>query len=377
MAKRKYHILLISFFLLFIFSGFVLFLAIPKEKIDVDENRALSPLPALNLAKLDPYPRAFENYYNDHFPFRNKLIKGFNKLNFFVLKKSPNTEQAIIGKDGWLFMNGNEYTSYTGNPALTSTELKSIENELIARQKFCSDRGIKFYTIIVPSKYSVYPENLYPNWKNLSENNHRNQLMNYFKNKKEINIFDITEKIVSNKDIGELYYKTDNHWNDLGSFYSVQAVMNILKKDFPQLSIPSIEDYTVRDSARNGGNIAQMISMQNELPDIAKLLKPKKTIHSKEENIDKYAIPKGFAYGWDYEVRYKNEKAPKVKLLLIRESFGTAQVQFFSESFGESIYIFDAWKHQLNPDIIDKEKPDIVIIQIMEGFISNLVPETE
>ena len=87
MAKRKYHILLITIFLLFIFSGFVLFLVLPKEKIDLEENRTLHEIPKFKLAKLDPFPRAFENYYNDHFPYRKQLIKGYNKVNYHILKK--------------------------------------------------------------------------------------------------------------------------------------------------------------------------------------------------------------------------------------------------------------------------------------------------
>jgi hypothetical protein len=86
-----------------------------------------------------------------------------------------------------------------------------------------------------------------------------------------------------------------------------------------------------------------------------------------------HEVPNGFPYGWDYEIVMENPKVNNLKLLVIRESFGGAMIKFYQEGFGKSVVIFDAWKHKLNEDIIIKEKPDIVIQQVVESFLPNLL----
>ena len=60
---------------------------------------------------------------------------------------------------------------------------------------------------------------------------------------------------------------------------------------------------------------------------------------------------------------------------MIRESFATAQEAFLCPVFGESVLIFDAWRHGRNTEIVQKEKADVVILQVLECFLDNLLDE--
>ena len=44
-----------------------------------------------------------------------------------------------------------------------------------------------------------------------------------------------------------------------------------------------------------------------------------------------------------------------------------------SEEFSRTVRIFDAWQYKLNEDIIEKEKPDIVILLALEANLRNLL----
>ena len=70
---------------------------------------------------------------------------------------------------------------------------------------------------------------------------------------------------------------------------------------------------------------------------------------------------------------YENQAVNNLKILIIRESFATYQKDFYKESFGKTVLIFDSWRHGLNKNIIMNEKPDIVVIQILESMLENLL----
>lgn len=81
----------------------------------------------------------------------------------------------------------------------------------------------------------------------------------------------------------------------------------------------------------------------------------------------------GVAYSWKCEQVLINSEVNNLKTLIIRESFGTKQRDFYKESFGKTVMIFDQWHHELNPEIIKNEKPDIVVIQVLENMLDNLL----
>ena len=360
-------------FLGIIFLFETLFVVLPKKDKDDAENRKLAELPKFKIAKLDPFPKAFESYYNDHFPFRNDIIKTYNKFSIRVLKKSPVEEKAIIGSSGWLFMGGNYLDGFQGKSNFTGSELEQIWKELLYRKNYCNKRGIKFYFVIIPQKSSVYPEYISSRYKFDNKYTPRTQLTAYL-TKQQFPFCDLTQKLIENKNSDyDLYFKTDNHWNALGAFYGTQQILGSIRNDFPQVKPLSLNDYTISTETREGGNIAQMLSMKNEFNDIEVVLNPKFETQSSAGKKANYAIPKNFPYPWYYERVYENPSANKLKILVIRESFCHYQISLYSEHFGRSVFIFDNWKHQLNEDIIENEKPDIVVIQILESFLDNLL----
>lgn len=61
------------------------------------------------------------------------------------------------------------------------------------------------------------------------------------------------------------------------------------------------------------------------------------------------------------------------KMLLLRDSYAHHTIEYLPAYFSESLYIWDNWKYMLNEDIIEIEKPDVVIFMLFEGFIHRLL----
>ena len=69
------------------------------KDIESAENRALAEKPVFDVSLLDPFPRKYEAYYNDHFSLRFQLVDFYSQLQFRFFKVSPIPELALLGKE--------------------------------------------------------------------------------------------------------------------------------------------------------------------------------------------------------------------------------------------------------------------------------------
>ncbi|KAF5038412.1 SGNH hydrolase-like domain, acetyltransferase AlgX [anaerobic digester metagenome] len=341
---------------------------------NINENRLKAPFPAFDVSKLDPFPRAFEVYFEDHFVSRNFFLKQYMKLNLLLFQKSVIPDKAVVGTDGWLYMSGFELESYRGDSIFTDAELAEFTAEISRRDSIVRAAGGHYYFIIVPCKHSVYPEYL-PDFaeKKVPKNNAELVMDNLHRCTGVKCMFPLKE-IQSHKN-GQypLYSKTDNHWNHLGAFYAAQAVTELIRKDYPAVKPLRLSDYRIAVKKQRGGNIAEMFGMQDELSEDFVSLEPINPVRSHAAAKQNYPVPEGFAYPDEYELVYETGNDTLPKMLVVRESFATFATPFLSESASKAVFIFDAWQHKFNPDIFSSEKPDIYIQFVMEGFLRQML----
>ena len=61
------------------------------------------------------------------------------------------------------------------------------------------------------------------------------------------------------------------------------------------------------------------------------------------------------------------------KLMIVSDSFGEYILELLSERFSKSVKIWDNWEYKLNEDIVEKEKPDVMLLVIHEQNLKNLL----
>jgi len=61
------------------------------------------------------------------------------------------------------------------------------------------------------------------------------------------------------------------------------------------------------------------------------------------------------------------------RVVIFRDSFGMALSPFLSEHFGRAVYL---WLQDIEPSVIEREKPDLVIQEYTERLLSVLNPAT-
>jgi len=311
---------------------FVLMLLIPvsnrflhfAKDIGSNENRALAKMPEFKLTYLDPFPTKYEAYYQDHFFIRNRISKMWSEINRKVFKRSP-TDKALIGNDGWLYIKKDELKTYLGQNLFDSTELAKFKNEVIRRRDYLDSLGCKYYFVIAPTKYSVYPEHL--------------------------------PKIYR---LRKYYTRTDQ-------------IVDIVCNDFPEITpVYPLDSFNIDVQEVEGGNVSQMMNAKDDFFEfIPKITFKKQKVWVSEKA--GYVSPKNFGFETDYEMVFTNKNQNDPKILVIRDSFGYGVLPYLSAHFSKSVYIFDEWKYMLNKPIVENEKPDIFMHLTLECFYHQML----
>ncbi|HEX8923182.1 MAG TPA: hypothetical protein VF828_00425 [Patescibacteria group bacterium] len=325
------------------------------NNISLEENRDLAVKPTI-LTK--EYPKLFTNYFNDHFGFRNQMIVADRRMRYSLFNVSPN-KKIIIGKGNWLFYapDSNYIDSVNGQP-FSKTDLEQIKNNLADIQKNFENMGVKFYFLAAPNKQSIYPEFLPDSMKKVRPDSRLDQISNYLKDNQEINFINPKEDLIEAKKNNQVYLKYDTHWNQMGALTAYQKLFLRLKKDFKTLEPKAIDDFTINLETAPNNDLALQMGVAGNFVESEKVLKNK----DQKAKIVFENCPKQYT-GCPVTVReVQNPKLPK--LVMFRDSFGAGLIPFVAEHFQRSYFFWGTMPY--STDIIKKEKPDIVIMELTE-----------
>ena len=364
-------ITVILFGLLLAGPGFLLFVQ-PDNQVN-SENRTMAEMPKLNFAQLDEFPHKFDKYVNDHFPFRSTF------LNFTFLYSIKNNispiPDVIIGKDDFLFCGTYERKLYEGTMDFSEERMLEIVHELADRQERLLRDSIRFYVVLAPSAFEVYPEYL-PDYMLRTEKTATDRFCRMMAEKApQVTCLYLKDKMLKHKKEGRLYLKNDNHWNFLGSEYAAEDILSLMAGDYPQLPQKIRQKFTLEPYIRHEGNLNDMLMLNMALDRFSQdteyhvhyVDSARYDVH---ENFNRKHKPiPDFSYPWDYERRFTTNRSQQPKIVVIRDSFGGYLIPFLSPWFRESVFLFDNWEYGANDAIIQQEKPDIVLLIIYEPHL--------
>lgn len=337
------------------------------------ENRKLAEKPQMDINNLDQFTVRYDTYFSDHFNFRNDLIQLHSNFKYNVLGVSAFPKKVAQGKEGWLFDAGSYMDYYRCKEVFSDKQLEEYQNLLEYRKHWLGTRGIKYYFVVVPIKANVYPEYLPGFVYKLRSGSKLDQLVIYLNENSDFKILDLRPKLERRKEEGQLYHKTDTHWNDLGAFYGASSIIDSLQVKFPELKSYSLENYKIDTIITKGKVLAGMLNMNDKILETNVKLKAtfqKKAYGSKGNS---YPIPEAFPYKPEFQSVQKTNNASLPTALIFRDSFTNAMKKYLNESFQKTIIIWDNWEYGLNKHIVETEKPDIVITIIIEKSLHNVL----
>jgi alginate O-acetyltransferase complex protein AlgJ len=313
------------------------------------------------------YKNAYDKFYKSNFQTKSVLFNVYYNIQTKIFSSLSLPKKVVEGIDGWFFL-GDSYSNAIleskGINNFSNEELVTIKENLLNKKAWLEKKRIQFYVAIAPNKHSVYGQYL-----PIKKSNKKTKLeqLKEIISADELNFIDLAELYPQHLD-KRLYHKTNTHWNDIGAFWAYKSLIAKIQKDYPEIIDLKLENFTHKVELSYQEDLTGMLEIKRE--------EERLLLHNNNSTAKsiKSKFPVPFKYKHiDYESRYKSQ-VNKIKLFVFRDSFCTNLKKFLKENFGESIFL---WAY-FNEKLIEQEKPDIVILEIVERDLDQLleIPST-
>jgi len=329
----------------------------------LNENRELAKSPqfSFTFSGIQKFPVAYTNYFNDHFGFRNSLVRVNFIMRHNLLRISP-SKQVIIGKNGWLFYTGEgEIEDYRGITKYDDKTLEKWARTLEMKRIWLEKQGIRYLFVVAPNKSTIYGEFLPDSYNRVREKTGLDELVEYLKKHTQVKVVDIRNALFEEKSKGRVYQKKDTHWNEYGGFIAYRQIIKPIIEWFPTSRMQTFDDYHIEKKMGGGGDITYMIGGTEFIKEEHIKFKPKDNHSLSIEGIND--ITKS-----PVTVQHDNSSLPRA--LIFRDSYFTWVAPFLAEHFQVSKFYWQYW-NSLTPieEMINDQKPDIVIEEIVERLV--------
>ena len=351
--------------------GFVVVIAIPGAVAAVRgfpweplrENRSPAPYPEPRNTPLAAFPTAFERWFADHFAFRGHLVRLSSRLRYAIgVSSAPLT---IIGENGWFFFSGDSsIDGFRRTRTLDEAELSAWRSTLVARRDWLAARGSRYLVVVHPNKESVYSEFVPRALNRLPRASATEQLTDTLRSA-SVEVVDSLEAVLRVKASGrEVFARTDTHWNGLGSFAGYRAVAERLEQWFPAIRPMGLDAFHVYHGEGGGGDLSGMLALADVIvePDRCdvEVANPRARRMPFEMPLPPDLRP--------HEVPFVMEQldSPLPRAVVMGDSFMLGVAPFLGEHFSHMLYY---GRHDLPAELLERERPDIVIDAWVERFL--------
>jgi len=312
------------------------------------EKRRLAPFPQMGTgwADRDPFPRAFEAWFDDHFGLRSLLIGGYRWLMVRALGVSTD-DQVALGRDGWLFYGGQAMDAHRGVRSFTPGELFVWQRYLEGLRDWLAHRGTRFLFVVPPDKQSVYPEFVAPAFNRVGPTP-LDQLVTHLAAHSDLEILDLRPVLARHKGEARLYMVTDSHWTPLGAYHGYRAVMGRLGAWFPGLKARPLDAFDVARRRVSGGNLAQFLGVGEAYSEENVTLTPRFSPCTERTPV-RLPAPRPWTRG-NAPFRTGCPQAGGLRAVVLRDSFADPLVPLLAQHFREAVFI---WQGAANHPLAD------------------------
>lgn len=235
---------------------------VPEAASDV-EARMLSPAPALprSLATWRALPHELDRYAADHFGLRTELIRAHGALRYAVTL--PTDLRVIIGRDNWLFLNGDGTIEQATGRLLREAAIEKFADRAAALQTRLKARNTRLLVAIPPNGSTINRFRL-PAWAADKPAVSEYDLMMKALAARGVAAVDLRPPLLAANSVKPTYRRTDTHWNRYGALVAYNAVAEALRE--PGWVIDP--DRVVRGfETVPGGDLARLLAVSADVVD--------------------------------------------------------------------------------------------------------------
>lgn len=321
-----------------IFCGllFVLFalLFLPDKAFSETEKRALSQFPQLRVETLanGKAEQAFETYVQDQIPFRNFWV-GFCAY-FSRLTGQNGTDGVYAAADGYLI-----HTPLEEDPRNLRSNLRTLTD-------FAREAHVPSYLMIVPQTGYVLEDKLPKRHAAYTDDELFAQIAQAVDG--VYTTVDLREPFRAQRDVMQIFYRTDHHWTSDGAFLAASAFLQAAGKKAPERS-----QFTVETADGFYGTTYSRAALWRRPPDTMELWTAKDAALTVEitdlgsgetkkqndvffrEHLAKYDRYPVYLDGNHSLTHIVNESVADGVLLLVKDSFGNTLATELAAAYRE------------------------------------------
>jgi alginate O-acetyltransferase complex protein AlgJ len=271
--------------------------------------------------------------------------------------------KVLVGREGWLFLRGDSNDAigqHTGRVRFSETDEEELRGLFERRVAVARAAGASWLTAVVPDKEILYSEHLPASIVPLA---HR-PVHDYLGIAAEAgaNAIYLHQPLEEAKDRGELYLRTDTHWNHRGAYVAYLAICRELER----LGIPLevVEEDWIEWWERPAlGDLGEKLASSPGCMDVRATLTrswARRTYDSEIRNHGRVMV-------------HEKDEEKKPVCLVFGESFAETLLYFLKESFGRVVFVHTS---MFVEELVALERPDVVLSLPIERFLIK-VPDDE
>lgn len=333
------------------------------------ENRTLAPWPVLDdWRAAGAWIGGLGKWFDDHFGLRADLIRWYGITRYDWLETSP-APYVAVGRNHWLFyLEDGGLPDYVNESPLSESELGEWRRLIVRAQKWCAARGITYLFVTPPDKHVIYADHVPDTIRQLSPVSRADQVITAATDTGAV--LDVRQEMRAAAASERLFHVTDTHWNDRGAYAAYRQIIDTLHARVPAIP-PARDRSTFNEATRelDGRDLAAMIGLKRVLKEEDLRLLPR------AGRGYKVLVPEdGYATGGDPLIVTEIPGSTLPRAVIFRDSFFSALAPFLSEHFSRAVYL---WQTDFDAAVIEREKPDVVIHEIVGRHLHTVTPYPE
>ncbi len=345
----------------------------------VDELRAYAGFPHAWLLRggdVRGWTTQFETWFNDHFGFRDSLLRSAAWLRTIVFR-SAGREEVVLGDDDWLFYGGLPQGNCRGLDPWTECELERWRFGIEGWNDYCALLGVKLLVALIPDKQEIYPERLPPRERLVGEATRTEQLVRHMRaSGSPVDLLDLREPLRAARAGGDVFLKADTHWNRRGARAAYDALIERIARRFPEVVAVPESETRFAPFPDGVGDLARMLCLESLSNDVPGSLVP---LQRKSRAGAYPLLPEDrarFKRPGTHFAETGDASLPRV--LIFRDSFTTPLEPLIPESFERCVFVSvvkPGLSVPFEPDIVLRERPDLVVVLSVDRYLMGPVPE--
>jgi alginate O-acetyltransferase complex protein AlgJ len=231
--------------------------------ISETEARMLGAAPALPRSPQQwrALPRELDRFLADHFGLRAQLIRLHGMLRYAV--NLPTDLRVIIGRDRWLFLNGDGTIEQATGQLLREGQIAKFADRAADLHARLQAKNARLLVAIPPNNSTINRSRL-PAWAAVKPEVSEYDLMMKALAARGVAAVDLRPPLLAANSIYPVYRRTDTHWNRLGALIAWDAVVGALGE--PGWAIDP--DRVLRGfKTVPGGDLARLLAVSADITD--------------------------------------------------------------------------------------------------------------